>query len=106
VRLDGISLLTLYQEALTTVRRMRPIAQLVCISKSCALYQPGVVHCKNIGGSGTDVDWKCEADLPSSLRYGNVEVGCEGWNGPGDPYVLKGSCSLKYHLVQLPASHR
>ncbi|EIW84354.1 DUF1183-domain-containing protein [Coniophora puteana RWD-64-598 SS2] len=106
VKLDGTSSLTFYQDALTTARRTSPIAQLVCIGKPCALYQPEVVHCKNIGGSGTDVDWKCEADLPSSLRFGKVEVGCEGWSGPGDAYVLKGSCSLEYHLVQLPASLR
>ena len=36
------------------------------------------------------MDWKCEADLPESLRFGRVEVSCEGWDGPGDPYVLKG----------------
>jgi len=35
-----------------------------------------------------------------------VEVSCEGWNGPGDPYVMKGSCSLEYNLVQLPNALR
>jgi hypothetical protein len=33
---------------------------------------------------------KCETDLPESLRLGRVQVSCEGWSGPGDPYVLKG----------------
>ncbi|KAG1722270.1 DUF1183-domain-containing protein [Suillus lakei] len=102
IALDSIPGLTFYKNALTAARRTSPIAQLVCIGKACALYQPDVVRCSNIGGSGTDVDWKCEADLPSSLRFGRVEVSCEGWNGPGDPYVMKGSCSLEYNLVQLP----
>ena len=34
---------------------------------------------------------KCEADLPESLRLGRVQVSCEGWTGPGDSYVLKGT---------------
>lgn len=33
---------------------------------------------------------QCDADLPESLRFGRVEVSCEGWSRPGDPYVLKG----------------
>lgn len=102
IALEAIPGLTFYKNALTAARRTSPIAQLVCIGKACGLYQPDVVRCSNIGGSGTDVDWKCEADLPSSLRFGRVEVSCEGWNGPGDPYVMKGSCSLEYNLVQLP----
>ncbi|KAG1876038.1 hypothetical protein C8R48DRAFT_745610 [Suillus tomentosus] len=106
IALESIPGLTFYKNALTAARRTSPIAQLVCIGKACGLYQPDVVRCSNIGGSGTDVDWKCEADLPSSLRFGRVEVSCEGWNGPGDPYVMKGSCSLEYNLVQLPDALR
>lgn len=68
---------------------------------------------------------KCEADLPDSLRFGRVEVSCEGWSGPGDPYVLKGlfrrlnvhlchdtyswypgSCGLQYRLVEIPKGLR
>ncbi|KAF9223664.1 DUF1183-domain-containing protein [Gyrodon lividus] len=106
IALESIPALTFYKNSLTAARRTSPIAQLVCIGKPCALYQPEVVRCGNIGGSGIDVDWKCEADLPSSLRFGKVWVSCEGWSGPGDPYVMKGSCSLEYHLVQLPNSLR
>ncbi|KAG2131329.1 DUF1183-domain-containing protein [Suillus clintonianus] len=106
IALESIPGLTFYNNALTAARRTSPIAQLVCVGKACGLYQPDVVRCSNIGGSGTDVDWKCEADLPSSLRFGRVEVSCEGWNGPGDPYVMKGSCSLEYNLVQLPGTLR
>ena len=70
---------------------------------------------------------QCEADLPEALRFGRVEVSCEGWDGPGDPYVLKGedsllptfcrysadhrgaslgSCGLSYRLVQVPNALR
>jgi len=70
--------------------------------KPCSMFQPEVVRCTNEGGEGTDIDWKCEADLPESLRFGRVEVSCEGWSGSGDPYILKGSCGLQYRLVRVP----
>ena len=94
IALARIPSLTFYKDSLTTSRRGSPISQLTCIGKPCRLYQPDVVRCTNSGGSGTDVDWKCEADLPESLRLGRVEVSCEGWDGPGDPYVLKGEHTL------------
>ena len=31
-------------------------------------------------------------------RFGEVEVSCEGYNNRDDPYVLKGSCGLRYTL--------
>ncbi|KAF8071916.1 hypothetical protein FPV67DRAFT_1483150 [Lyophyllum atratum] len=103
LELAKIPALTFYKDHLTTARRTSPIPQLVCKGAPCKLYQPEVVRCVSLpGGYGTEVDWKCEADLPEALRFGRVEVGCEGWSKPGDPYVLKGSCSLEYRLVQVP----
>jgi len=104
VELAKIRALTFYKDEKTAFRRTSSLSQLVCVGKPCKLYQPEVVRCESLGGSGTDVDWKCEADLPESLRFGKVEVSCEGWSKPGDPYVLKGSCSLEYRLVQVPGS--
>jgi len=104
VELAEIRALTFYKGEKTAYRRTSPYPQLICIGKPCSLYQPEVVRCTSLGGTGVDVDWKCEADLPGSLRFGKVEVNCEGWSGPGDPYVLKGSCSLEYRLVQVPGS--
>jgi len=104
VELAKIRALTFYKGERTTYRRSSALPQLSCIGKPCSLYQPEVVRCESLGGSGVDVDWKCEADLPESLRFGRVEVNCEGWSQPGDPYVLKGSCSLEYRLVQVPGS--
>lgn len=107
VQLARIKSLTFYKDSLTKAQRTDPIPQLTCIGKACQLYTPDVVRCVNIGGEGTEVDWKvrilghelcfrrftshqCEADLPEALRFGRVEVSCEGWSGPGDSYVLKG----------------
>ncbi|KAF9048643.1 hypothetical protein BJ165DRAFT_1040385 [Panaeolus papilionaceus] len=101
IELAKIPALTLYKDELTAARRTDPVPQLICHGKPCKLYQPEVVRCINTGGSGTEVDWKCEADLPELLRFGKLEVSCEGWSKAGDPYVLKGSCSLDYRLVQV-----
>lgn len=57
-----------------------------------------VVQCTNAGFDGSDVQWKCQADLPDNLRFGQLDVFCEGYTYPDDPYVLKGSCGLEYKL--------
>ncbi|KAF8501487.1 hypothetical protein F5888DRAFT_1793011 [Russula emetica] len=102
VRLADIPALTLYNDEPTLSRRGQPIPQLVCKGKPCNLFQPDVIRCVSLGGEGANVDWKCESDLPESLRLGRVQVSCEGWSGPGDSYVLKGSCSLEYRLQEVP----
>ncbi|KAH8112714.1 DUF1183-domain-containing protein [Phellopilus nigrolimitatus] len=101
VALSKIRTLTLHKDELTKSRRLHPILQLKCVGSACKLYQPEVVRCYNAGGEGAEVDWTCEADLPEKLRFGRIEVSCEGWDYAGDPYVLKGSCGLEYRLVNL-----
>ncbi|TDL14428.1 DUF1183-domain-containing protein [Rickenella mellea] len=102
ILLSGIRTLTFYNgEQTKASRRGPPVPQMVCIGKPCHLYQPEVIRCTNEGGEGVEVDWKCEADLPESLRFGRVQVSCEGWSGPGDHYVVKGSCGLEYRLVKI-----
>jgi len=103
VKLVDIPALTLYNDEPTLSRRGQPIPQLICKGKPCNSFKPDVIRCVNLGGEGTEVDWKCETDLPESLRLGRVQVSCEGWSGPGDPYVLKGSCSLEYRLQEVPS---
>ncbi|KAG7089536.1 hypothetical protein E1B28_011209 [Marasmius oreades] len=102
VKLENIKALTFYSGEVTNARRSSPVQQLTCVGRPCKIYQPEVVRCTNIGGHGTDVDWKCEADLPEALRFGRVQVSCEGWSKPGDSYVLQNSCGLEYRLVEVP----
>ncbi|PWN33238.1 DUF1183-domain-containing protein, partial [Meira miltonrushii] len=81
----------------TLSRRKNPLPQLQCIGNSkhiCDTYGPDIVLCKNQG----DGAWKCEADLHHSVRFGTVDVSCEGWEGPHDDYVMRGSCLLKYTI--------
>ncbi|GAA5936677.1 hypothetical protein JCM1841_000222 [Sporobolomyces salmonicolor] len=99
IPMSSLTALTLQSSRRTTSRRLPPVPQLTCRGK-CS-YQPDVVQCVKVGDDGAGgVEWKCEADLPRGVRFGEVEVGCEGWDGPDDPYVLRGSCGLTYHLVR------
>ncbi|KAK8846605.1 hypothetical protein IAR55_005691 [Kwoniella newhampshirensis] len=99
VPLKAIKTLTFYADQVTTARRTSPIPQLTCVGKACKSFQPEVVQCTNMGDDGfAGVQWRCDTDLPSSLRMGKVEVSCEGWSKAGDSNVLQGSCGLTYNL--------
>lgn len=37
--------------------------------------------------------------MDNAYRFGSVEVTCEGYSYPEDPYVLKGSCGVSNELV-------
>jgi len=45
-----------------------------------------------------DVQWKCEADLDSRLKFLFTNVNCEGWSSSDDHLKLAGSCGLEYGL--------
>jgi len=104
ILLSSIKTLAFFADEDTFARRTEAIPQLTCVGQGCKLYQPEAVLCTNIGGRGTEVNWKCEADLPETLRFGKVTVSCEGWSKSGDPYVLDGSCGLEYKLVRVPVA--
>lgn len=36
--------------------------------------------------------------MDNGYRFGRLDVTCEGYNHPSDPYILKGSCGLEYTL--------
>jgi hypothetical protein len=79
IKLADISALTLYQGESTSSRRGQSIPQLVCKGKPCKLFTPDVIRCVNLGGEGTDVDWKvCTFpytwfSVPSSWRFASVK---------------------------------
>lgn len=86
-----------YQGQHTTARRTRPVPQLVCL-KGCNYPQPSVVQCSNAGWDGTSNLWKCKAQLEQPYALDQVEVVCEGYNRPDDPFVTVGSCSLEFSI--------
>lgn len=101
IRMSDIRTLTFYNDRRTAYRRTSPLPQLTCVGTPCSRYQPDVVQCQAMG----DGQWKCTADLPSTMRMGRVEVSCEGYDFAEDEWVLKDSCALTYHLLPSGRSH-
>lgn len=108
VKLKHINTLTLYRGRMTTGRRNSPVPQLKCIggTAGCKAFTPQVVQCYNRGTDGSDVQWECKTDMDNAYRFGTVEVVCEGYDYPDDPYVLKGSCGLEYTLDLTKEGHQ
>ena len=102
VLLSDIKTLTLRQGLKTTHSRVPPLPQLNCVGGSAkGLYDIDVLRCKNAGSSydDSDVEWTCTASLPAEFKLGSTDVICEGFAGPDDSYVLKGSCGVEYRLM-------
>ncbi|CAG8597229.1 3364_t:CDS:10 [Acaulospora morrowiae] len=121
VLLADVKTITFYRGKLTTGRRNEPIRQMQCVGgDACHEFVPDVVQCTNVGSDGTgqfceksfempgstnilsfqDTNWRCDAELPKSLKFGPITVSCEGYNYPEDPYILRGSCGLEYTLYR------
>ena len=81
---------------MTNGRRSSPVPQLKCVggTAGCHAFQPQVVQCINRGSDGYDVQWECKTDMDSAYRFGQIQVSCEGYDYPDDPYVLRGSCGV------------
>jgi len=43
--------------------------------------------------------------MDNDYRFGKIEVSCEGYDHPDDPYILKGSCGLEYTLDYTKQGH-
>jgi len=90
--------ITLQKHEYTRGRRVSPIPQLQCVGGSAQNrleFLPSTVQCQQVAHSG---QWKCEAELDQSVKFGKISVSCEGYDYPDDPYVLRDSCGLKYEL--------
>ncbi|XP_067122393.1 store-operated calcium entry-associated regulatory factor-like [Centruroides vittatus] len=100
IKLTELKTVTLYSGRLTNGRRSAPISQLKCVggSAGCSAFIPKVVQCYNRGSDGYDVQWECKTDMDNDYRFGSVEVLCEGYDYPNDPYILRGSCGLEYTI--------
>ena len=105
ILLKDLEAITLHRGHKTTGRRMSPITQLKCVG-GCQIRQPSTVQCQNKGSDGTDVQWECLADLDDKYKFGRIEVVCEGYEFPTDPYVLIGSCGLEYTIEYTEKGHR
>ena len=104
VLLKNVETLTFSNDLVTTGRRSSPVSQMTCASGPCHL-RPSTVACKNIGIADKDPSWDCTAELSGS-KLSHVEVSCEGYDYPDDPYILVGSCGLIYKLQYKDSSHQ
>ncbi|KAK7083084.1 Store-operated calcium entry-associated regulatory factor [Halocaridina rubra] len=101
ILLKDIEVLTLYSGRMTAGSRSSPVPQIECVkggTASCDAFRPRVVQCYNRGWDGVDVQWECKSDMDNAYRFGEIEVSCEGYSHRDDPYVLRGSCGLRYSL--------
>lgn len=99
INMRDIQVLTFQKGMYTTAKRTSPIPQLKRVGGQVReSYEPSTVQCKNAGWNGASVQWKCQADMDEKYRFGSIEVVCEGFDHPGDQYVLLGSCGLEYTL--------
>lgn len=100
ILLQDIQVITLQQGKYTNARRVSPILQLTCTggTAGCSAFVPEVVQCYNRGSDGYDVQWECKTEMEKAFRFGKLEVSCEGYDYPDDPYVLRGSCGLEYRV--------
>ncbi|KAM9959975.1 hypothetical protein ACTFIW_007207 [Dictyostelium discoideum] len=101
ILLKDVQVLTLRSGEMAKARRSSPIQQMECIggtaTKELELY-PKTIQCYNMGSNGVDVQWKCEATLDSTVRLGTIDVSCEGYSYPEDPYITADSCGVFYQL--------
>lgn len=99
VKLKDIDVVTLRDGYMTKGRRSSPIPQLQCQGGSAGCrFQPKIVQCYNKGHDGVDQQWECKAEMNKKYRFGWIEVSCEGYDYPTDPYILAGSCGLRYNI--------
>ena len=102
VLLSNIKTLTLHNGRQTTSRRGPSVPQLECVGGNArGLHAVDVMRCTNAGAdyAPEDVQWTCQASLPTEFKLGSTEVVCEGYESPEDPFVLKGSCGVEYRLI-------
>ena len=101
VRLQDVQSLSLRHGLYTAGRRTPGVLQLQCRDDAGAgaAVLPSSAQCTNEGLDDRGVvQWRCEAELPNYLRFGRIEVECEGYEHPEDPWILRGSCGLLYTL--------
>lgn len=97
VLLHNIKNITFHKGEFTNSRRVKAIPQMECIGGSAMGHsEPHSITCHNVGNN--EPHWRCETIFADDVQLGKVSVVCEGYEGPHDPYVLKGSCGLMYTM--------
>mgnify|MGYP001262428055 CR=1 FL=1 len=101
VPIKEVTSLLLHRGKMTTGRRSAPVPQINCLS-NCN-HSPDTIFCSNVGFDGEDVVWECKSD-PAGAAFRNLNVQCEGYDYPDDPYILKGSCGIEFSMASATES--
>tara|TARA_B110001469_G_C9639359_1_gene321246 strand:+ start:378 stop:974 length:597 start_codon:yes stop_codon:yes gene_type:complete len=96
--------LTLTTGRMTTSRRSYSISQLACVGGPCR-HSPNIIQCTNKGTDGYDIQWECKGEMDEHYKFGILDVVCEGYDYPTDPYILVGSCGLEYTIEYVSVSY-
>jgi len=99
VPIKEVTSLLLHRGKMTTGRRSAPVPQINCLS-NCN-HSPDTIYCRNVGFDGEDVVWECKSD-PDGSAFRDLNVQCEGYDYPDDPYILKGSCGIEFSMTTTP----
>lgn len=104
ILLSNVKALTFRSGVSTVGRRTAPIPQLTCEGinghpPDSSFPLPTSVQCTNVGTDGQSIQWQCLGDLPDHFWFGKITVSCEGYRSSRDPYILAGSCGLRYELL-------
>ena len=59
-------------------------------------HEPEYITCENLGFIGSGLKWECRAYLDKKYEFVEADVSCEGWSGPGDEFIVPGSCMVNY----------
>ncbi len=102
IELASVPELEFVKDRKTVGRRSAPMDQVVVVGGNAkgTEYVPTYVKCTNLGlqMGGHAIKWQCTTELPNIYTIHRSDVSCEGYDKPGDEYILKGSCAVLLHL--------
>lgn len=104
VRLSGIHRLVFRQGESSTSRVGNVLPRLIEAEVRWAHPEVSQIVCeRDYSAEGALITpspvWNCStADLGSRYVLASASVSCEGWDGPGDDYVVAGSCVIEYSV--------
>ena len=99
IPIKDVEVLTLQAGKMTTGRRASPVLQQECTGpRYLCKNRPESIQCWNTGYDGLDANWECKGELENGVKFGKMNVQCEGYEYRDDPNILAGSCGLEYTL--------
>lgn len=107
IHMRDMEVLSFYSDGYTGTMRGQPIPQMTLLTSHVPRdVIPDEIVCTNMGWDGLNVHWDCKAELKESWNLVRPSISCEGWSGPGDEYVVPGSCAISYEMEYRPVQSK